>query len=124
VRRKAIVPPNHLGQATTEVWSFEPLLQKWTREATMLKAHWGPECGRLDQKVIVVGNTMHGYSGSAEILDIQTRQWSSLPKTERPLVQLSGTVEGGQFWVLGRSVDPNNGVLGCHLLSWSNVEER
>jgi hypothetical protein len=124
LRKEAIVGPNYLSQATTEVWSFEPLLQNWTREAPMQKAHWGPACGRLDQKVIVVGNTVHGYSGSAEILDIPTKQWSSLPKTERPLVQVSGTVAGGRFWVLGRSLDPNSGVLGNQLLSWSNVEER
>ncbi|CAM6128849.1 unnamed protein product [Calypogeia fissa] len=113
-----------------DVYIYDPVLDNWTKVASMKAARYEFACGVLDGKVYVVGG--HGHDGEAlasmEVYDLEEDEWkTSIPLKKPRWGCFSAGVEGKLYVFGGRSsftlgsarfmdvFDPKTG-------SWSEVK--
>lgn len=93
--------------ATDEVWSYDPILRVWSRNAPMLVRRAMFACCVLDGKIVVAGgftNCRKSIS-EAEIYDPEKDTWEPLPDLHHSHNSAcSGLVIGGKVYVLHKGL--------------------
>uniref|UniRef100_A0A1D1YY28 F-box/kelch-repeat protein SKIP30 n=1 Tax=Anthurium amnicola TaxID=1678845 RepID=A0A1D1YY28_9ARAE len=93
--------------ATNEVWSYDPFLCQWKKQAPMLVPRAMFACCALDGKIVVAGgftNCRESIS-KAEIYDVEKDVWHSLPDLCHTRDSAcSGLVINGKMHVLHKGI--------------------
>ncbi|CAA6658535.1 unnamed protein product [Spirodela intermedia] len=93
--------------ATNEVWSYDPFICQWKKQAPMLVPRAMFACCALDGKIVVAGgftNCRKSIS-KAEIYDVEKDQWQPLPDLcHTRNSACSGLVIGGKMHVLHKGI--------------------
>ncbi|XP_058106166.1 F-box/kelch-repeat protein SKIP30 [Magnolia sinica] len=93
--------------ATDEVWSYDPILRQWARQAPMLVPRAMFACCVLDGKIVVAGgftNCRKSIS-KAEIYDPEKDVWEPIPDLHHTHNSAcSGVVIGGKVHVLHKGL--------------------
>ncbi|KGN47905.1 F-box/kelch-repeat protein SKIP30 [Cucumis sativus] len=110
--------------ATNEVWSYDPVIRRWSQRASMLIPRAMFACGVLEGKIVVAGGftSCRKSISQAEMYDPDSDVWISLPDLHRTHNSAcTGVVIGGELHVLHKGISKVQ-ILDSLRLEW-RVEE-
>ncbi|CAI0449405.1 unnamed protein product [Linum tenue] len=93
--------------ATSEVWSYDPVIRRWARRSSMLVPRAMFACCALNGKIVVAGGltTCRKSISRAEMYDPEKDVWFPIPDLHRtPDSACTGLVIGGKLHVLHRGL--------------------